>query len=151
VGEIVAEGANITSGYWQASEETEELFRNGALHTGDLARVDEDGFIFIVGRAKDFLKCRGEKVSCRQIEEVLLDYEELIEAAVIGIPDDVFGEAVKAFVVPQNASSEGLIERLAAFCMRRLPPHHQPKAIVVLPGLPKNDHGKVLKIGLRSL
>src|SRR6185503_8657983 len=61
VGEIVAEGASITRGYWQASRETEEVFRNGALYTGDLARVDEDGFIFIVDRAKDFLKCRGEK------------------------------------------------------------------------------------------
>ena len=110
VGEIVAEGANVTLGYWRAPQESEGTFRNGALYTGDLARVDEEGFIYIVDRAKDFLKCRGEKVSCRQIEEVLLEFDELVEAAVIGIPDGVLGEAVKAFVVPRvqrNRWSEG--------------------------------------------
>jgi acyl-CoA synthetase (AMP-forming)/AMP-acid ligase II len=151
VGEIVAEGANITRGYWQAPRETAEVFRNGVLYTGDLARVDEDGFIFIVDRAKDFLKCRGEKVSCRQIEEVLLQCEELIEVAVVGIPDDVLGEAVKAFVVPRVSSSPGLAERVAAHCMRRLAPHHQPRAIVALAALPKNSSGKVLKAALRRL
>jgi long-chain acyl-CoA synthetase len=151
VGEIVAEGANITRGYWQAPRETEEVFRNGALYTGDLARVDEDGFIFIVDRAKDFLKCRGEKVSCRQIEEVLLEFDALVEAAVIGIPDDVLGEAVKAFVVPRNRDADRLSESLSAFCKTRLPPHHLPKEIVVLPSLPKSGAGKVMKSALRAL
>ena len=151
VGEIVAEGANITRGYWQAPRETEEVFRNGALYTGDLARVDEEGFIFIVDRAKDFLKCRGEKVSCRTIEEVLLEFDELVEAAVIGIPDDVLGEAVKAFVVPRKRDAEGVAESLAAFCKTRLPSHHLPKQIVVLSSLPKNSAGKVMKSTLRRL
>ena len=151
VGEIVAEGANITRGYWQAPGETQEVFRNGSLYTGDLARVDEDGFIFIVDRAKDFLKCRGEKVSCRTIEEVLLEFDELVEAAVIGIPDDVLGEAVKAFVVPRKRDAEGVADSLAVFCKTRLPPHHLPKEIVVLPSLPKSAAGKVMKSALRSL
>ena len=151
VGEIVAEGANVTLGYWQAPQESEEVFRNGALYTGDLARVDEDGFIYIVDRAKDFLKCRGEKVSCRQIEEVLLEFDELVEAAVIGIPDEVLGEAVKVFVVPRSRDSEGLAERVAAFCKSRLAPHHLPKQIVVLSALPKSSAGKVLKGALREL
>jgi acyl-CoA synthetase (AMP-forming)/AMP-acid ligase II len=151
VGEIVAEGANVALGYWQAPEESEGIFRNGALYTGDLARVDEDGFIYIVDRAKDFIKCRGEKVSCRQIEEVLLEFDELVEAAVIGIPDEVLGEAVKAFVVPRARNSSGLAEHLATFCKSRLAPHHLPKEIVVIPALPKNSAGKVMKSALREL
>lgn len=150
VGEIVAEGANITLGYWQAQQESERIFRNGALYTGDLARVDEEGFIYIVDRAKDFLKCRGEKVSCRQIEEVLLEFDELVEAAVIGIPDDVLGEAVKAFVVPRTRDANGLTERVASFCKNRMAPHHLPKQIVVLPTLPKNSAGKIMKASLRT-
>jgi len=151
VGEIVAEGANVTLGYWSAPQESEGIFRNGALYTGDLARVDEDGFIYIVDRAKDFLKCRGEKISCRQIEEVLLEFDELVEAAVIGIPDEVLGEAVKAFVVPRTRDANSLTERVASFCKTRMAPHHWPKQIVVLPGLPKNNAGKVMKSAIKAL
>lgn len=151
VGEIVGEGANIALGYWKAPQESQAIFRNGALYTGDLARVDEDGFIYIVDRAKDFLKCRGEKVSCRQIEEVLLECDELVEAAIIGIPDDVLGEAVKAFVVPRVKNTTGLEERVASFCKNRLAPHHLPKQIVVLPALPKSSAGKVMKTALKTL
>jgi long-chain acyl-CoA synthetase len=150
VGEIVAEGKNITLGYWRESQEADGVFRNGALYTGDLARVDEDGFVYIVDRAKDFLKCRGEKVSCRQIEEILLGFEELVEAAVVGIPDDVLGEAVKAFVVSRTRDANGLALRVASFCKARMLPHHLPKEIVVLPNLPKNSAGKVMKTFLRS-
>ena len=150
VGEIVAEGANVTLGYWRAPQESEGTFRNGALYTGDLARVDEEGFIYIVDRAKDFLKCRGEKVSCRQIEEVLLEFDELVEAAVIGIPDGVLGEAVKAFVVPRVRETAGLKERVASFCKNRMPPHHLPKQIFVLPALPKSSSGKVMKTILKD-
>ncbi len=150
VGEIVAEGANVAMGYWQEPKESAVVFRNGLLHTGDLARVDEDGFIYIVDRAKDFLKCRGEKVSCREIEEVLLECGELVEAAVVGIPDDVLGEAIKAFTVPRKNNIDGLEEHVASFCKARLPLHHLPKQIVVLPSLPKNSAGKVMKAALRT-
>jgi acyl-CoA synthetase (AMP-forming)/AMP-acid ligase II len=151
VGEIVAEGASVTLGYWQAPQESEGIFRDGTLYTGDLARVDEDGFIYIVDRAKDFLKCRGEKVSCRQLEEVLLEFDELVEAAVIGIHDDVLGEAVKAFVVPRTRDANGLTERVATFCKSRMVPHHLPKQIVVLPSLPKNSAGKIMKAALKVM
>lgn len=150
VGEIVAEGANVAMGYWQEPKESAVVFRNRSLYTGDLARIDGDGFIYIVDRAKDFLKCRGEKVSCRQIEEVLLECGELVEAAVVGIPDDVFGEAVKAFAVPRNKNIDGLEEHVASFCKSRLPLHHLPKQIVVLSSLPKNSAGKVMKAALRT-
>jgi acyl-CoA synthetase (AMP-forming)/AMP-acid ligase II len=150
VGEIVAEGPNVAMGYWQEPNESAAVFRNGSLYTGDLARVDEDGFIYIVDRAKDFLKCRGEKVSCRHIEEVLLECGELVEAAVVGTPDDVLGEAVKAFVVPRNSGVDGAVERVKAFCKSRLPIHHVPKQIVLLRSLPKNGAGKVIKAALRT-
>lgn len=151
VGEIVAEGANVTLGYWESLEESQAVFRNGALYTGDLARMDEDGFIFIVDRAKDFLKVRGEKVSCRQLEETLMEFDELVEAAVIGIQDDVLGEAVKAFVVPRSKKSNGLEERVTSFCKNRMLPHHVPKEIIVLTSLPKSNAGKVMKTALRAL
>jgi acyl-CoA synthetase (AMP-forming)/AMP-acid ligase II len=150
VGEIVARGANVAQGYWRAPEESAATFRGGWLHTGDLATVDKDGFIFIVDRMKDILKCGGNRISCRQLEQDLLNCPDLLEAAVIGIPDEILGEAVKAFVVPRAGSPEGLPARLAAFCKEKLPPPLRPKSIVVLNGLPKNDSGKVLKAALRS-
>lgn len=149
VGGIVAEGPNVALGYWQEPNESAAVFRNGSLYTGDLAQVDEDGFIYIVDRAKDFLKCRGERISCREIEKVLLEFGELLEAAVVGIPDDVLGEAVKAFAVPRNKTIDGLEDRLTSFCRAKLPLHHVPKQIVVLPSLPKNNAGKVMKAVLR--
>ncbi len=150
VGEIVAEGPNVARGYWQEPNESAAVFRNGSLYTGDLARIDEDGFIYIVDRAKDFLKCRGEKISCREIEEVLLEFGEVLEAAVVGVPDDVLGEAIKAFVVPRNRNIEGLVERMTSFCRGRLALHQMPKQIVALRSLPKNSAGKVMKKALRT-
>jgi acyl-CoA synthetase (AMP-forming)/AMP-acid ligase II len=148
-GEITAEGDNVAKGYWGQPEESAMTFRQGTLYTGDLATIDEDGFIYIVGRSKDFLKCRGERVSCFSIEVRLLECEELSEAAVIGVPDDVLGEAVMAFVVPRGAGAPGLAARVHAFCKRRLPAHLVPREIVVLQVLPKNSAGKVMKHELK--
>ena len=149
-GEVVAEGRNVTLGYWHDPEETAKCFRNGRLHTGDLATVDADGFIYIVDRAKDFLKCGGKRVSCRQLEQQILQFEGLIEVAVIGIPDDVLGEAVKAFVVPQAPASD-LSRRLHIFCKERMPAQFVPREIVILESLPKNSAGKVAKQALKTL
>lgn len=150
VGEIVARGANVARGYWHASEETAATFRGGELRTGDLATVDADGFIYVVDRSKDFLKCGGERVSCRALEDELLAFDELLEAAVIAVADDVLGEAPKAFIVPQFQDHDGLEKRLTAFLKSRLPAHLVPRQLVVLPALPKNSAGKVLKAKLRS-
>lgn len=149
VGEIVAEGENVAQGYWRAPEETAASFRDGKLYTGDLAAVDEQGYIFIAGRAKDFLKCGGKRVSCKQLEQQLLEYEDLLEAAVIGVPDEVMGEAVKAFVVPRPGLT-AVEERLRSFCKERFPFQLVPREIVVLNVLPKNHAGKVLKEELRD-
>ena len=152
VGEIVAMGENIALGYWRAEEESKATFRQGKLHTGDLATVDEDGFIYIVDRAKDFIKCGGKRTSCRQIEDSLLECPDLLEAAVVGIPDDVLGESAKAFVVPRDKSDKGLEARLAAFCReKKLPMEWIPKEIVILESLPKNSAGKVVKAMLKGI
>lgn len=147
-GEIVAQGDNVTLGYWDAEAKDTVSFRNGCLYTGDLATVDEDGFIFIVDRSKDILKCGGKRSPCREVEDALLEFDDLVEAAVIGVPDDLLGEAVKAFVVPRQKEGS-LVERLHAFCQKRLPAHLIPKEIVVLDELPKGSGGKTLKPALK--
>ncbi len=149
-GEIVAEGANVALGYWHDDEETTRCFRDGKLYTGDLATVDDDGFIFIVDRAKDFLKCGGKRVSCRQLENVLLEHHELLEAAVVGVPDDILGEAAIAYVVPRDQKQQPSAEQLNAYCRQRLPLPFVPKRFVVLKSLPKNSSGKVLKPLLKT-
>lgn len=151
IGEIVAEGKNIAQGYWRAGQETADTFRDGKLHTGDLARVDEDGFIYVVDRAKDFLKCGGKRISCRQIEEMLLEFDGLLEAAVIGVADETLGEAVKAFVVPRDRNGASFENQLRMFCKQRMPASLIPRELVVLDSLPKNSAGKVLKPALKAL
>lgn len=150
IGEIVAEGANIALGYWNDSEETARCFRDGKLYTGDLATADEDGLIFIVDRAKDFLKCGGKRVSCRQLENVLLEHHELLEAAVVGAPDEILGEAAIAYVVPRDHKQPPSVEQLNAYCRQRLPLPFVPKRFVVLKSLPKNSSGKILKPLLKA-
>jgi acyl-CoA synthetase (AMP-forming)/AMP-acid ligase II len=147
-GEIVAEGENVCLGYWH--EEDSGCFRDGKLHTGDLATVDEDGFIYIVDRAKDFLKCGGKRVSARQVENVLLENEDLLEAAVIGVPDEVLGEAAVAYVVLRDPKSGTGASELEGHCRRKLPPAFIPKDFIFLRSLPKNSSGKVLKSVLKN-
>lgn len=144
-GEIVARGENVALGYWRAPEETAAAFQNGDLHTGDVATIDEDGFLYVVDRAKDFLKCGGKRISCRQIEDRLLECEDLLEVAVLGVQDNVLGEAVRAFVVPRIPGSVNTIATVQAFCKKHLPPQLLPREIVVLRTLPKNSAGKILK------
>lgn len=149
-GEIVAEGANIALGYWRDPEETARHFRNGKLYTGDLATVDHDGFIFIVDRAKDFLKCGGTRISCRHLENILLEHESLLEAAMIGVPDDVLGEAAIAFVVARDPKSPPSSDLLAKYCWERMPYTAVPRRFIFLRALPKNSSGKVLKPLLKA-
>jgi acyl-CoA synthetase (AMP-forming)/AMP-acid ligase II len=151
VGEITAEGDNVAQGYWRQPEESATTFRNGRLYTGDLATVDADGFIYIAGREKEFLKVGGERVSCHAIESCLLELDDLAEAAVVGIPDDVLGEAVRAFVVARSDEHMDLVARVRTFCKQRMPGHLVPREILVVPSLPKNSTGKVMKSQLRDL
>ena len=149
VGEIVAKGDNVTMGYWNDPAETAQTFDNGCLHTGDLATVDEEGFIYIVDRAKDFLKCGGYRVSSREIENMILRFPCIVEAAVIGIPDDLQGEAVKVFLVKTNFS-QNIEKQFEEFCVKNFPPYLIPKETVFLNSLPKSSAGKVLKSKLKE-
>ena len=149
VGEIAVEGDNVAQGYWRAPEESAASFRNGRLYTGDLATVDAEGFVYIVDRMKDFLKCGGRRVSSKQLEDTLLGFVDIVEAAVVGIADELLGEAVCAFVVARDPADSTLRDRLAAYCAARLAPHLVPRRVTLLPELPKNSAGKVLKQELR--
>jgi acyl-CoA synthetase (AMP-forming)/AMP-acid ligase II len=146
-GQIVAKGPNITLGYWRDPESTRRVY-GGGLHTGDLATVDEDGFVKIVGRARDILKCGGKRVSARQIEETLLHFPGMTEAAVVGIPDIVLGEAVCLFAVhPKGSPVEA---ELVAFCEKNLDHNLLPRKIIHLDTMPQNNSGKADKLALKN-
>jgi acyl-CoA synthetase (AMP-forming)/AMP-acid ligase II len=150
VGEIVASGDNIARGYLNAPEETAASFRGGRLHTGDLARMDDEGYLHIVDRAKDFIKCAGTRTSTKAIEETLLKFPDIVEAAVLGVADDTLGEAVGVFVVPRRSDDVDVKERLLAFASGVFPPHLVPRQVHVVAALPKNNAGKVMKPALRE-
>ena len=150
VGEIVATGDNISPGYLDDPEADAEKFIDGALYTGDLATVDEDGYIYIVDRKSDFIKSLGHRVSSQEVEAKILKISEVISAAVIGVPDDLAGEAIKAFIVLQkkaNITPDLILDH----CRKNLARHMVPKEIVILDKLPMNAHGKFVKSALREL
>jgi long-chain acyl-CoA synthetase len=151
MGEIVAEGSNITMGYWEHPEETASTFRGRKLYTGDIARIDEDGYIYIVDRAGDFIKVGGKRTNCRDLEEQMLEFTPLLEVAIVAIPDPISGEAIKAFIVPRDPKANRFPEDFRLFCTAHLSPHHIPKEIVQLDALPKNSSGKVMKSELKSV
>jgi len=150
VGEIVAEGRSIAQGYWRDAEATAKTFREGKLYTGDYARIDEDGYIHIVGRKSEFIKCGGERVSCEFLEQEIMRSGQLLEVAVIGVEDELLGEAVKAFVVP-CVSATSVESEVREFCRKQLPFQLVPREIVVLDLLPKTETGKVSKEKLREI
>lgn len=150
IGEIVASGDNIALGYWNDPSETARYFRNGRLHTGDLARVDADGFIFIVERERDMIKCSGHRVSAKEVEDVIAEIPEVVEVAVLGAPHELLGEAIKAFVVPARGARIRPQE-VVTHCRKRLPAFKTPEEVILLATLPHNGSGKVLKQELKQL
>ena len=136
-------------GYYKDEEGTKEALRGGWLHTGDLARVDEEGFFYIVDRKKDMVISGGENIYPREVEEVLYTHPKVAEAAVIGVPDDVWGESVKAVVVLKEA--ETLTEKeVIEFCEAHLASYKKPRSVEFVQVLPRNPSGKVLKTELRA-
>jgi long-chain acyl-CoA synthetase len=150
MGEIIAWGDNISPGYWNDREESAEKFNNGSLLTGDLATVDDDGFIYIVDRKADFIKSFGYRVSSQRVEECIVELPDVVAAAVIGEPDLVRGEAIWAFVV-QRAGAGLTTADIIAHCGSRLTNYMVPKEIIFLDKLPVNAHGKIVKNNLRML
>ena len=147
-GEIVARGARMMAGYWQEESATSATLRSGWVYTGDLGYQDEDGYIFLAGRAKDFIKRGGEMVSPGEVEQVLLSHPEIDDAAVIGVPDVEWGEEVRAVVVGRTG---GVTESdIIEFCSGRLAGYKRPRSVVFVDELPRNVMGKVLKRDLRE-
>ena len=149
IGQIVVSGESVTPGYWGDPEETRRYFRDGKLFTGDMARVDADGFIFIVERARDFIKAMGYRVSPKEVEEVLAEMPEIVESAVIGVPDELWGEAIKAFVVTVRPDQLTAAD-IRNYCVKRLPNYKVPQHIEFLSSVPKLSNGKVDKETLRA-
>jgi acyl-CoA synthetase (AMP-forming)/AMP-acid ligase II len=148
-GELIVSGDNVMLGYWDQPEETSQVLKDGWLYTGDLAKVDEDGYYFITGRKKEIIKTGGNRVSAKEIEECILEIENIMETAVIGIPDELLGEAVKAFIVPKDKSVLE-IKDIQAYCREKLAEHKIPKIIEVVDSLPKYQSGKINKPLLKS-
>ncbi|MER7556043.1 long-chain fatty acid--CoA ligase [Nocardioides sp. NPDC126508] len=148
VGEIVVRGHNVMKGYYKRPEDTAKAMRNGWFHTGDLGYHDEDGYFFVVDRLKDLVIRGGYNVYPREVEEVLYEHADVVEAAVLGRPDDRLGEEVVAFVALKPGATVGPAE-LAAHCRERLAAYKYPREIQVLEALPKGATGKILKRELR--
>jgi fatty-acyl-CoA synthase len=149
IGEIVARGPQLMQGYWNRPEESREALRGGFMHTGDAGVMDEEGFVYIQDRVKDMIVSGGENIYPRMIEEVLFTHPAIGDAAAIGVPDDTWGETVKAVVVLRagmTASEEEIID----FCRGKLAGFERPRSVDVVETLPRNPTGKVLKRVLRE-
>ncbi len=149
MGEIVVRGDLVMKGYWRKPEATTDTLRGGWLHTGDIGYLDSDGYLYITDRKKDMIISGGSNIYPREIEEVICRHPAVFEVAVIGIPDEKWGETVKALVVPREgmrATEAEIIEH----CKRHMASYKKPQSVEFLPALPKNAYGKVLKRELRD-
>lgn len=148
IGELVVRGPQIMKGYWQRPEETAKVIRDGWLWTGDLARVNEAGYFFIVDRKKDMILVSGFNVYPNEVEEVIASHPKVLEAAVIGVKDDACGESVKAFVVKADPSLTE--DEVRAYCKKQLVAYKVPRQIEFMTALPKSNVGKILRRELRD-
>jgi long-chain acyl-CoA synthetase len=148
VGELWIRGPMVVPGYWSNPEATALAIGDGWLRTGDLARIDADGYVTIADRIKDMINRGGEKVYCVEVEEVLCGHPSVLEAAVVGVPDPVYGEAVKACVVPRPGICVDP-EDVRRWVRERLARFKVPETVEVLEALPRNPNGKVVKSALR--
>ncbi len=149
VGEIVVRGPTVTPGYWRNPEATAQAIRDGWLHTGDLAVVDAEGYVNIVDRKKDMILTGGENVYSTEVEHVLYEHPDVLECAVVGVPDPKWGEAVLAVVAPRPGARPGEAD-LIRFVKDRLAHYKAPKRVVFVDELPKTGSGKIYKKGLRD-
>jgi fatty-acyl-CoA synthase len=149
VGEIIVKGDIVTPGYWNLPEETQKAIQDGWLYTGDMAVVDSEGYVNIVDRKKDMIITGGENVYSTEVENVLYTHPDILEAAVVGVPDANWGEAVKACVVLKDDCRVGE-EEIIAFCKENLAHYKAPKSVDFLSELPKTGSGKIFKKGLRD-
>jgi fatty-acyl-CoA synthase len=149
VGEIIFRGPHVTPGYWNNPEATREAIRDGWFYTGDLVKMDEEGFTYIVDRKKDMYKSGGENIYPVEIENILYSHPKIAEAAVIGVPDKRWGEVGKAIVVcvsGQKVTEDEIIE----YCKARMGRFKVPKSVEFTEALPRTPSGKLLKRELRE-
>jgi amino acid adenylation domain-containing protein len=155
VGELVVRGSNVMQGYWNAPEQTSRTFRQALgyreklLFTGDYFRMDGEGFLYFLGRKDDMIKSRGERISAREVENILLQMEGIAECVVIGVDDEILGQAIQAFIVqkPGASMNAGAISR---HCAAHLEPYAIPKHIKFVDQLPQTPHGKIDKKALKD-
>jgi long-chain acyl-CoA synthetase len=145
----VVAGPMVVPGYWQLPEESAHAIRGGWLHTGDIGKETEDGWLFVVDRLKDMINAGGYKIFPRDVEDVLYQHPAVREACVVGVPDEYRGETVKAFVslVPESSVTP---EELIDFCRGRIAAYKYPRKVAILQELPKNTSGKLLRRELRD-
>jgi acyl-CoA synthetase (AMP-forming)/AMP-acid ligase II len=148
IGEIVAQGDNIMLGYWNAPEETDRVLRGGLLYTGDLARVDDEGFIYLVARKKEMIKSGANRISPYEIEEVVSGLPGVLECAAVGVPDEILGETIKVCIVKNGVSiSENDV---FSHCKKNLAAFKMPRIIEFRESLPKTSTGKVRRAELKD-
>jgi long-chain acyl-CoA synthetase len=148
-GELLVRGPQVMRGYWNAPEASAEMLTNGWLRTGDIARVDADGYCFIVGRKKDMIIAGGYNIYPDEVDGVLMSHPAVREAATIGVPDPARGETVKSFIVLREAQQATAAD-LIAFCRKELAPYKVPRSIEFLDELPKSSALKILRRDLRE-
>lgn len=149
-GEICAHGHNIMQGYWRDAEKTQSVIKDGWLYTGDLAHYDEEGYLYIVGRSSDMIKSGANRISPKGIEEVIQELPEVQEVCVIGVPDDLMGEVIKAFIVIRSDMSADK-KTILGHCKKNLATYKIPKSIEFVDDLPKTASGKIQKFKLRDM
>jgi long-chain acyl-CoA synthetase len=148
VGELVVRGPQVMQGYWNMPEETAHTLRDGWLYTGDIAQMDETGYIFIVDRKKDMIIAGGFNIYPREIDEVLYEHPKVLDAVSVGVPDPYRGESVKVFIVPKPG--ENLTEdEILKFCKSKLAAYKVPRYVEFRESLPKTTVGKILRKELR--
>ena len=148
-GEIIVRSNKLMKEYWKMPEQTAEVFKNGWFHTGDMGTMDEGGYIYIVDRKSDMIISGGFNIYPREVEEVIMTHPGVAEAAVIGVPDDIWGESVKAFVVIRKGievSPEEIIEH----CQQNLAGYKKPKTVDFIEEIPKNLYGKIDRRALKE-
>jgi long-chain acyl-CoA synthetase len=148
-GEIIARSDRVMKGYWRQPEETAKIMRDGWLHTGDVGRVDEDGYVYVVDRKRDMIISGGENIYPREIEEVLYMHPAVLEAAAVGVPDDKWGESVKAVVIlrPGSTVSE---EEIIEFCKKHMASYKKPRSVEFWDDFPRTGSGKIKKGEIRE-
>jgi acyl-CoA synthetase (AMP-forming)/AMP-acid ligase II len=149
-GEILLRGPALMSGYWNRTAQTIEALRGGFMHTGDIGFVDEDGFLFVVDRKKDMIVSGGENIYSREVEEALATHAAIKEAAVVGVPDQTWGESVFAFVTTTSGATV-TADELIAHCRRQIASYKKPRFVRVVEALPRIFNGKVDKKALRAM